>query len=129
MHRKDRVAEEIKKIISVLIQTELQDPRLPITSTVTDVDVSRDLAYATVFVSTAGDEEDKEDLLDVMDRANGFLRHRVAEQLDLRKAPELRFKLDESIEKGIEMNKIIDRVMQQDADFRKTHPAKADDDA
>lgn len=129
MHRKDRVAEEIKKIVSVLIQTELQDPRLPITTTVTDVDVSRDLAYATIYVSTAGDEDDKKDLLDVMDSANGFLRHRVAEHLDLRKAPELRFKLDESIEKGIEMNKIIDQVMQHDAEFRKTHPAKDDNNA
>lgn len=129
MHRKDRVAEEIKKIISVLIQTEIQNPRLPVTATVTDVDVSRDLAYATVFVSTAGNDEDKNDLLEVMESAKGFLRHRVAEHLDLRKAPELRFKLDESIEKGIEMNKIIDRVLEQDAEFRKSHPEKDGDDA
>ncbi|MDO5734270.1 MAG: 30S ribosome-binding factor RbfA [Eubacteriales bacterium] len=126
MERHERVAEEIKKVISQVIQREISDPRLPLTTTVTDVKVSRDLAYATIFVSTLGDREDKNNLLEVMESAKGFMRRTLARELDLRKVPELRFKLDESIEQGVKMNALIDEVLARDAEFKRRQAASAE---
>ncbi len=123
MERHERVAEEIKKVISQLIQREISDPRLPLTTTVTHVAVSRDLAYATIYVSTLGEREDKDNLLLVMESAKGFMRRHVAQALGLRKVPELRFKLDESIERGVKMNALIDEVLAQDRAFQEERDA------
>ncbi|MDO5738195.1 MAG: 30S ribosome-binding factor RbfA [Eubacteriales bacterium] len=128
MERHERVAEEIKKVISQLIHREISDPRLPLTTTVTDVVVSRDLAYATIFVSTLGGAEEKKNLIDVMESAKGFMRRNLARELDLRKVPELRFKLDESIERGVKMNALIDEVRARDRAFQAKRDQSEDEE-
>lgn len=114
MLRSDRVSKEIQKVVAEVIQYELQDPALPTFTTVTAVDVSRDLSYATIFVSALGEGEQIEPVLEVMERAKKFIRYRIGEEIKLRNVPEIRFKYDHSIAEGNRISKIIDEVIKED---------------
>lgn len=115
MLRADRVAEEIKKVVAEIIQTEVEDPRLPNFTTVTDVEVSRDLAYATIYVSSLGQEENHGELtIEVLDRAKKFIRYRLGQEIQLRNVPQIRFRYDNSIAEGNRMSKLIDQVIKED---------------
>ncbi|HHT24696.1 MAG TPA: 30S ribosome-binding factor RbfA, partial [Clostridiaceae bacterium] len=69
MLRSDRIGEEIKKVVAGLIQNEIEDPRLPDFTTVTAVEVTRDLSYATIYVSALGNGEQIKTTLNVMESA------------------------------------------------------------
>ncbi|NLZ71632.1 MAG: 30S ribosome-binding factor RbfA [Clostridiaceae bacterium] len=114
MLRSERVSEEIKKVAARIIQNEVKDPRLSEFTTVTDVKVSRDLAYATIYVSVLGEAEQIQQTLDILNRAKKFIRYRIGQEVKLRLVPEIRFDYDNSIAEGNRMSKIIDEVIAQD---------------
>lgn len=114
LQRSDRVAEEIKKIVAQLLREEIRDPNLPLMTTVTSVEVSRDLAYATVFVSSLGGSAESEQVLSVLEHSKGFIRREVSHRIRLRQAPEFRFKYDNSSEIGANMAKLINDVLAKD---------------
>lgn len=101
-----RVAEEIKREVSALIATEVKDPRLGMLS-ITDVSVTRDLAFAKIYFSMLGDEEEREKTLDGLERAKGFIRSELAKRLRLRHTPELTFHFDSSLEQGAKMDALL----------------------
>ena len=88
----------------------VKDPRIAPMTCVTDVEVAPDLKTAKVYVSVLGDDEKKEETMAGLKSADGFIRHQLAERLNLRNTPELRFILDTSSEYGIKMSKLIDEV-------------------
>lgn len=96
--RHERVAGQLRRILADLIWSEIKDPRLGPVS-VTDVEVSRDLSHARVFVATSKPETMKASLA-VLRHAAGFLRGRLGRELAMRAVPELRFEHDDSIERG-----------------------------
>ncbi|KAF6616870.1 30S ribosome-binding factor RbfA [Paenibacillus sp. EKM102P] len=104
--RTGRVGEQIKKELSLLIQTELKDPRIGFI-TVTGVDVTNDLSQAKVYLSVLGDEEQKTSSLKALDKANGYLRSELGKRIRLRHIPELIFKIDESIAYGSRIEKLL----------------------
>lgn len=112
--RVNRIAEEIKKVISQLLVNGLKDPRINSMTSVTKVEVTSDLRYATVFISVLGDEKSKKDTLDGLKSARGYIRNTIGKEIDLRYIPEPIFKLDESIEISINMAKLINEVTEQD---------------
>ena len=112
--RSDRVADQIQRELARLIQRDMSDPRLNLLS-VSAVEVTRDLAYATVYVSSLTDKTSHEEILSVLHKANGFLRRELGKAMRLRIVPELKFKYDESIEKGMSMAKLIDDAVQNDS--------------
>ncbi len=114
MERSDRVGEEMRKVLSVILREEIRDPRLPSFVSVTEVKVTRDLSHANVYISVFGDEQQKKDCQEALKSANGFIRREVVKRVKLRIAPEIHFILDESIEKGIRMSKLIDQALEQD---------------
>lgn len=105
-NRTGRVGEQIKKELSVLIQSELKDPRIGFV-TVTGVDVTSDLSQAKVYLSVFGDEEKKNESLKGLEKANGFLRTELGKRIRLRHTPELIFKIDESIAYGSRIEKLL----------------------
>lgn len=112
--RSRRVGEQIQRELADLIQRELKDPRLGFV-TVSGVEVSRDMAYAKVFVSVLGSEgDDVERNLQALTRAAGFLRRELGRRIKLRNTPELRFVYDESIERGARMDALIRRAVEHD---------------
>lgn len=114
MKRSDRVAEEVKHIVADILDNDIKDPELPVMTTVTDVEVSGDLAYATIYLSSINGSADESKVLGVMERAKGFIRRELGHELRLRQVPELRFKYDNSGEIRDEMSKLIDRVLEED---------------
>lgn len=116
MNRTARVAEEIKREISLLIQNGLKDPRIGSLVSVTAVDVTRDIRHAKVCVSVFGNDERRNEVMLALQSANGFIRREIGRKLKLRYVPELHFEMDNSIEKGIYMSKLIDETIRGEKD-------------
>ncbi|TYP54295.1 30S ribosome-binding factor RbfA [Thermosediminibacter litoriperuensis] len=105
--RTDRVSGEIKKAVSEIINNELKDPRIQGLISVTKVEVSKDLRHAKIFLSIYGEESVKQNALEGIKNAEGFIRRELANRVRLKFIPELNFKLDESIEYGIHISKLL----------------------
>ncbi|HHV78923.1 MAG TPA: 30S ribosome-binding factor RbfA [Firmicutes bacterium] len=107
--RLERLSAAMKEEVSLMIQRELKDPRIGFCS-VTRVELSQDLGHAKVFVSVLGEEEDKRRTMEGLKSASGFIRSELTRRLGLYHAPEIMFKLDESIEKGVEIARILNQL-------------------
>jgi ribosome-binding factor A len=107
--RVGRVAEQIKKEISGIIQTELKDPRIGFI-TVTGVEVTSDLSQAKTYLSVLGSDEQKEETLKALARSNGFIRSELGKRMRLRHTPELIFKFDSSIEYGSRIEALLEKL-------------------
>lgn len=108
--RSSRVAEEIKRVVSMMLISELKDPRISSMVSITGVEVTDDLSYATVYLSILGSSEEKENTLSAFKSAAGFIRKEVGKQVKLRRVPEFIFKIDESLEYGMHISKIINEI-------------------
>lgn len=111
--RNERIAEEIKKVTSQIINNELKDPRIDGLISVTKVEVTRDLRHATIFISLYGDKAKKDTTFEVIQNAKGFIRYELANKIRIRYIPEISIKLDESIEYGIHINKLLEELKNQ----------------
>ncbi len=107
--RKQKLETQIKKLVGTLIVTEIKDPRIGFV-TVTNVELSKDYAYADVYVSVLGDDNDKKKTLAGLQSARGFIQYRVGKALSIRTIPEIRFHLDTSIEKGVDMVNLLEKL-------------------
>jgi len=107
--RKQKLETQIKKLVGTLIVTEIKDPRIGFV-TVTNVELSKDYAYADVYVSVLGDDNDKKKTLSGLQSARGFIQYRVGKALSIRTIPEIRFHLDTSIEKGVDMVNLLEKL-------------------
>jgi ribosome-binding factor A len=105
--RKQRVAAEIQRLLNELLLTEVKDPRLT-HARVSDVEVSGDLSLATVFFNTLTLDDDPAPIKEGFEQARGFFRSKVAQALQARRVPELRFRHDTSARRGVELSKLID---------------------
>ncbi|WP_416387160.1 30S ribosome-binding factor RbfA [Defluviitalea raffinosedens] len=106
-----RINEEIKKELSDIIRQDLKDPRINQTMvSVLNVDTTNDLKYCKIYISVMGNEEQKKGVIEGLKNASGFIRREIARRINLRNTPELIFKIDDSIEYGIRLSKIIDDI-------------------
>ena len=102
-----RINGEVQRELSNIIR-ELKDPRIGIMTTVTAVEVAPDLKTCKAYISALGDEQAKADTMAGLKSAAGFIRRELARTVNLRNTPEIRFLMDESIEYGMKMSKLID---------------------
>ena len=110
MERTDRIEEEIKKIVGTLIDNGIKDPRVNGLISVTKVDVSKDMKYCKIYVTTLGDEAAQAEVKEALKSAAGFIRRELAHRLNLRVTPELTFLMDDSIEYSIHMAEMIKSI-------------------
>ena len=102
-----RINAEVQKELSSIIRGEIKDPRIhPLTSVVT-VEVAPDLKTCKAYISVLGDQEAQEKTLEGLNSAVGYIRRQLAKNLNLRNTPEIRFIMDQSIEYGVHMSKLI----------------------
>ena len=132
--RVQRVADQIQRELASLIQMEVNDPRVGMVS-VTDVEVSRDLAHAKIYVTVLNtmtddsqvnestlsepgdlDKLDIEENINALNKAAGYLRSLLAKRLSTRSVPKLRFYYDGSIERGQQLSSLIDSALAADQD-------------
>ena len=105
-----RINGEVQRELSNIIRGEIKDPRInPLTSVVA-VEVAPDLKTCKAYISVLGDEESQAKTLAGLKSAEGFIRSKLAKTVNLRNTPEIRFVLDQSIEYGVKMSKMIDEV-------------------
>ena len=120
-HRSRRLEEQLLRLLADLVRREVKDPRIGAV-TLTAVEVSPDLSHATVYFLPFGMGKDPAPVAEGLGKAAGYLRTMVGKQLTLRHTPQLHFKLDTTLEKGMALNALIkeavadDRRRQTDAD-------------
>ena len=125
MSRVDKVAEEIKRETSVILQEELRDPRLGFT-TITHVQLTPDLRFARIYFSVYGNDEQWQETQAGLDHAVGFIRRLLGERLNLRFVPEIVFKSDHSCEYSILIEQQIENIKQEKSLQEKTKRIRHD---
>ena len=106
-----RINGEVQKELSRIIQNGIKDPRIAPLTSVVSVEVAPDLKTCKAYISVLGSEKAAADTLDGLKSAEGFIRRQLAHTVNLRNTPEIRFILDQSIEYGVTMTKLIDDVI------------------
>ena len=118
--RTDRISSEVMREVERIIREDVSDPRTDCMFSITHVDVTRDLRYAKVFISIY--EKDKRaPMMKALKTAAGFIRHNLGRRVQLRYTPELLFELDTTIEYGVHIASLLNRV-------RKTESGQADEE-
>ena len=109
-----RINGEVLKELSNIIRSEIKDPRINPMTSVVAVEVAPDLKTCKAYISVLGDEKSQKDTITGLKSAEGYVRRQLARTVNLRNTPEIRFILDQSIEYGINMSKLIDEVTEHD---------------
>lgn len=118
--RTDRVAQQVQQEIAMILQRDFKDPRVGWV-TVSAVEVTKDLAYVTVFVTLLGQEDQKdkiEETIAILNNAGGFFRSEIGKRMRLRIVPEIKFAYDDSLVTGIQMSRKVDEAINKDKDMR-----------
>ena len=122
-HRMESVGRELQEEIAEIVRTEIDDPLIGFV-TITDVEMSPDLKHARVYFSVLGDEQEKRDSARGIRRAAKFIRGRIAERVELRYVPTLRFLLDETAERA----QRIETLLRQEAEELQLEEPEPDDE-
>ncbi|MFP3948037.1 MAG: 30S ribosome-binding factor RbfA [Longimicrobiales bacterium] len=112
--RLQRVNEQLKREISRILRRDVHDPRVGLVL-VTDVETSGDLSVASVYVRPAGQEKEWDAMMEGLEAAAPFVRRELAQDLEMRKVPELHFREDHTLEKAMRIEEILDRVLAEDS--------------
>lgn len=104
--RSNRIAEQMKKELGDIITRKLKDPRVGFV-TITDVDVTGDLQQATVYISSLGNDREREETLKALVKAAGFIRTEIGHRIRLRRTPEITFEFDSSVEYGNKIDALL----------------------
>jgi ribosome-binding factor A len=113
-HRSERVAEEIRNEVSLMLAGELKDPRLATAVNVTEVRLTPDLRTVRVYIQIAAEEPARSAALEGLHSASGYIRHELVERLQLRRAPEVLFRIDESEEYGQHIDELLRKARHSD---------------
>ena len=111
-NRTRRIGEEIRKIVSTMLINGIKDPRINSMVSVTDVEVTSDLSYAYVYVSILGGDE--ESTLQGLRNAESYIRREIGRSIKIRHIPQIIFKVDDSLIKGMYMDNLIKQVSQRE---------------
>lgn len=114
-----RINGEVLKELSNIIRSEIKDPRINPMTSVVAVEVAPDLKTCKAYISVLGDEKSQQDTIAGLKSAEGYIRRELARTVNLRNTPEIKFILDQSIEYGINMSKLIDEVTKKDDESHK----------
>lgn len=109
-----RINGEVQKELSEIIRSGIKDPRIHLMTSVTAVQVAPDLKTCKAYISVLGEDKAKADTMAGLNSAEGYIRRQLAKNLNLRNTPQITFVLDESIEYGVTMSKLIDDVTKKE---------------
>lgn len=117
-----RVNGEVHRVLAEIIRSEIKDPRINPMTTVVSVEVAPDLKTCKAWISVLGNEESQKDTLAGLRSAEGYIKNQLAKKINLRNTPEIRFIIDQSIEYGVTMSKLIDDVNRADDEKKVENP-------
>ena len=107
-YKYDRLSSEIERIITEVVDYELNDPRVIDNCNVTGIVLSKDYSHCKVYVEISSDN--KKDVIDGLKNSCGYIRHVVSDQLDLRKVPEISFEIDDTKEKAKRIDELLSKI-------------------
>ncbi len=113
--RPERLAEQIKEEVSLIISGELDDPRVGFV-TVIETKVSPDLKHAKIFVSVMGEDQQVAESMKALDHASGFIRYRLGSVMRIKRAPELRFIHDDTEKTAARIEELLSEEVQKAKD-------------
>lgn len=113
MQKHQRLEQDVKVALSQIITYDVKEPSVTGIISVTDVKITPDQKYAKVYVSVYG-KENKEKVVEALKKATGFIKLELGKKVRMRNIPSLQFELDDSMEYGAKMDKLIDEVIQND---------------
>lgn len=105
-----RVSQQIKRELADLVRRNLKDERICGIVSITDVECSADCRSARIFISVFGEETERTGTLEALKEHTGFIRGELGRRLGLRFAPEISFKLDDSLERGAKVSQLIAKI-------------------
>jgi ribosome-binding factor A len=114
-HRPERIAEEVRNEVSLMLAGELKDPRLSAPVIVTEVRMGAGMRTIRIFVSLAGDQAERASTLAGLQAARGFVRHELVDRLHLRRAPDVIFMLDQTEEIGNRIESLLRKAKTSEA--------------
>jgi ribosome-binding factor A len=114
-HRPERIAEEVRNEVSLMLAGELKDPRLSAPVIVTEVRMGAGMRTIRIFVSLAGDQAERATTLAGLQAARGFVRHELVDRLHLRRAPDVIFMLDQTEEIGNRIESLLRKAKTSEA--------------
>ena len=112
--KNNRINGEVLRELSNIIRNKVKDPRVDEFVSIMDVEVAPDLKTCKAYISVLGDEEKLQKTLEGLKRSEGFIRHELARTVNLRNTPEITFIADRSVEYGVRMSHLIDKVNKAD---------------
>lgn len=119
--RSERIADKIREELSEMLIMEVSDPRLSGVS-ITDVEVDRELAYATIYFSALEGAERAKDILEGLQHAQGYLRYELSHRIELRTFPRLRFRWDATAERAAKIEQLIASLSSEQAEDQESLP-------
>ena len=122
-----RVNGEVHRVLAEIIRGEIKDPRISPWTSVVAVEVAPDLKSCKAWISVLGGEEVREATLQGLRSAEGFIKRKLAQTINLRNTPEITFVMDQSIEYGVNMSHKIDEVIAQDEQAQAEHALQEED--
>ena len=111
-----RIENELKKLLSEFILTEVKDPGMSTMASITRVNMTSDLKFAKIYVSVYDTEKKRESTIKTLNRAAGYIRTCLSKKISIRRMPQLTFVLDTSIEYSVNISRLIDQIAQDDED-------------
>ena len=111
-----RINQEVMHDLTNILREDLKDPRVSPLTSVVKVDTTADLKFCKVYVSVMGEEREQKDTMEGLKSSAGHIRSELAHRTNLRNTPQLSFVLDHSIEYGVEISALIDKVVRHDED-------------
>jgi ribosome-binding factor A len=113
VQRTDRLNSLLKEVISFIIKRDVRNPHVTELVTVTRVQISKDLRHAKVFISIIGSEEQKIETMNALKTAAGFIAVNASKEVVMRYFPELTFKLDDSVDKHMRIEELLQQIQQE----------------
>lgn len=113
MQRHERLEQDVKIALSQIISYEVKNPSVTGMISVTDVKITPDQKYAKVFISIFG-KKNKSEVIDGLKASSGFIKSSLGKKVKMRNIPSLQFEIDDSMEYGARMDKLIDKVIKED---------------
>ncbi len=125
--RMKRINDRIKQVLSVVLISKIDDPRL-VGVSVTDVKVDRELDFANIYVSSLGGEKNSREVIAGLNHARGYLKHEIAQEVELRVMPRLRFFWDPTPEKADRIDTLLAQLHEETEKMDDTDEYIADGD-
>ena len=112
--RIQKVSSLLKKELSLILNNELDEPIISDNFiSISKIEISPDLYYCKIFINSAVEDEKKEKIVDSLNNLKSFIRHKLTQRIQMRRIPELTFKIDKSLEKGLDVLKLLDKLRDQ----------------